>query len=86
MNRQKMLMLQDSEKKWYKQRARLWAKGRKLARENIKALKNQFEASEDPITLAAFDPGDTSENIYRVPSQQLRLVILTYMVIFLLMR
>ena len=44
MNRQKMLMLEDDEKKWYKRRARLWAKGRKLARENIKALKERFEA------------------------------------------
>ena len=56
MNRQKMLMLKDDEKNWYKQRARLWSKGRKIARENIKALKNQFEASENPIQLAAFNP------------------------------
>ena len=55
-NRQRMLMLEDSEKNWYKRRARLWSKGRKLARENIKALKEKFEASEDPIRLAAFDP------------------------------
>ena len=65
MNRQKMLMLQDNEKKWYKQRARLWSKGRKVARENIKALKNQFEASDNPIELAAFDPGDTMNDIYK---------------------
>ena len=65
MNRQKMLMLQDDEKNWYKRRARLWSKGRKLARENIKALKERLEAKDDPIALAAFDPGDTSENIYR---------------------
>ena len=64
-NRQKMLMLQDSEKNWYKRRARLWSKGRKIARDNIKALKARLEASEDPIALAEFDPGDTSENIYR---------------------
>ena len=43
MNRQKMLMLQDDEKNWYKQRARLWAKGRKLARENIKALRTSLK-------------------------------------------
>ena len=30
-NRQKMLLLEDNKKKWYKQRARLWSKGRKLA-------------------------------------------------------
>ena len=64
-NRQRMLMLEDDEKKWYKQRARLWSKGRKLARENIKALKNQFEASKDPIQLAAFDPKITLNDIYK---------------------
>ena len=65
MNRQKMLMLQDDEKNWYKRRARLWAKGRKLARENIKALKNSLEAADNPIQLAAFNPGTTSEAVYR---------------------
>ena len=64
-NRQKMFMLEDSEKNWYKRRARLWSKGRKVARENVKALKERFEASEYPIALAAFDSGTTSEAVYR---------------------
>ena len=65
MNRQKMLMFEEDEKECYKRRASLWSKGRKLARENIKALKNQFEVSEDPIQLAAFDPKTTYEKVYR---------------------
>ena len=65
MNRQKMFMLQDDEKNWCKKRTRLWSKGRKLARENIKALKNQFEAADNPIQLAAFDPKTTLNDIYK---------------------
>ena len=45
--------------------ARHWSKGRKVARENIKALKERFEASEDPIQLAAFDPKTTMSDIYK---------------------
>ena len=32
-----------------------WSKGRKLARDNIKALKEEFEASEELIALAEFN-------------------------------
>ena len=51
MNRQKMLMLQDDEKKWYKQRARLWSKGRKLAREGLKHLRNSLKRAKIPLNL-----------------------------------
>ena len=37
--RQKMILLSDSERNWYRQRARLWSKGRKRARDAIKAYK-----------------------------------------------
>ena len=67
-----MLMLQDDEKKWYKRRARLWSKGRKLARDNIKALKEQFEATDDPIELAAFNPGTTMNDIYKKAFTQVK--------------
>ena len=54
--RQKMLLLKDSEKSWYRQRARLWSKGRKRAREAIKAYKERLAASVDPIKLTTFNP------------------------------
>ena len=57
-------MLKDEEKNWYKQRARLWSK-EKTARDRIKALKERFEASEDPIALAAFNPGTIYDDVYR---------------------
>ena len=85
MNRQKMLMPQDDEKNWYKQRARFWTKGRKRAREIIKALKERFEAADDPIQLAAFNSGTTSEAIYRDAFGKVIAVILTSMVMLLLM-
>ena len=45
--------------------SKVWSKGRKLAREEIKALKERFEASDDPIELVAFDPGTSYEKVYR---------------------
>ena len=64
-NIQKMLMLQEDEKDWYKKRARLWAKGRKAVRDNIKALKERLEAKDEPIDLAAFNPGKTYNEMYK---------------------
>ena len=52
-------------KRTVQEESKLWSKGRKLARDNIKALKERFEASDDPIQLAAFDPKTTSEKVYR---------------------
>ena len=43
----------------------MWSKGRKLARDNIKALKEQFEASEDPIALTAFNPKTAHNEVYK---------------------
>ena len=62
--RQKMLLLSDSEREWYRQRARFWSKGRKRAREAIKAYKDQLAASVDPITLAKFNPEKTLGEMY----------------------
>ena len=80
-----MLMLEDDEKKWYKQRARLWSKGRKLARENVKALKERFEAADDPIELAAFNPKTTLNDIYKGAFKTVRKVILTIMMMLVSM-
>ena len=54
--RQKGLLLTDGEKKWYKQRARVWGKGRKKARDDIKAFKERALASTSPLKLAAYKP------------------------------
>ena len=43
----------------------MWSKGRKLARENIKALKERLEAADNPIELAAFDTKSTLNDIYK---------------------
>ena len=59
-----MLLLKDSEKSWYRQRARLWSKGRKRARDAIKAYKEKLAASVDPIQLAAFKPDKTLAEMY----------------------
>ena len=85
-NRQRMLMLQDSEKNWYKRRARLWSKGRKLARENIKALKEGFEAEENPLNLLHSILKQQWVISTRMLSLQLRLVILTTTMMLLLMK
>ena len=63
--RQKMLLLKDSEKSWYRQRARLWSKGRKRARDAIKAYKARLEADNvNPIQLARFNPEKTLAKMY----------------------
>ena len=36
-----------------------------LLETTLRHSKNRLEAADDPIQLAAFDPGDTSEAIYR---------------------
>ena len=59
-----MLLLKDSEKNWYRQRARLWSKGRKRARDAIKAYKERLAANMNPIELAAFKPEKTLGQIY----------------------
>ena len=63
--RQKMLLLTDKEKDWYRQRARLWRKGRKRARDAIKAYKESLEADNvHPIQLAKFNPTKTLAKMY----------------------
>ena len=62
--RQKMLLLTDKEKNWYRQRARLWSKGRKRARDAIKAYKAQLEADVNPIQLARYNPTKTLAKMY----------------------
>ena len=86
MNRQKMLMLEDSEKNWYKRRARLWSKGRKLARDNIKALKEWFEAVKILLLLQLSIQVLHLRQCTEMPSLQLKLVILTTMVMLMSMR
>ena len=41
------------------------AKEKKLAKDIIKALKERFEASDNPIALAAFDPKTTYNDVYK---------------------
>ena len=81
-----MLMLKDDEKKWYKQRARLWAKGRKAARENIKALKEVSKQLMILLLLLYSIQEPHMKQFTRMPSQQLSKVILTSMEMLLLKR
>ena len=84
-NRQKMLMLQD-EKNWYKKRARLWSKGRKLAGENIKALKTALRLLMILYNLLLSILVLLIMMSIEMPLLKLRKVILTTMVMLLLMR
>ena len=86
MNRQKMLMLQDDEKKWYKSRARLWAKGRKLARDNIKALKPVSKQLMILYNLQHSIQVTLLRQFTEMPLVELGMEILTIMEMLLLMR
>ena len=62
--RQKGLLLTDAEKKWYKQRARLLAKGKKRARDDIKAFQEAALAEIELFELAQYNPKRTLNDIY----------------------
>ena len=65
MRQKSLLLFTDAEKKWYKQRARLWAKGRKRARDDIKAFKLAALDKARAFELAAYKPDRTLDDIYK---------------------